>query len=87
MPDKTFIILGPGDGADDIPTHWNRTTCEWVEGDGTIPETLYSRTEMFNFPLRELPVDGQGIIDTATGNQWFVTPIPGEGGQESENKI
>ena len=89
MSDKTFIILGPGEGGDDIPTHWNRVTWQWVEGNGTIPETLYSRTEVVSFPSRELPVGGHGIIDVATGNQWFVnnTPTPGEGGEESENKI
>ena len=73
MSDKTFIILGPGDGGeDDIPTHWNKSTWQWVEGDGTIPETLYSRTEIESFPLGELPVGVHTVMDTKTGMQWTI---------------
>ena len=70
MSERTFVILGPGDDDDDIPKHWNKATWQWVEDDGTIPETLFTRTEVFNFPPGELPLGVQGIIDTETGRQW-----------------
>ena len=75
MSERTFVILGPGDD-DDIPKHWNKSTWEWVEGNGLIPETLYTRTEIEGFPPGELPVGVHTVMDLKTGAQWT---IRGEG--------
>ena len=83
MLDKNFAILGPNDD-EGIPHHWNRSTWQWVEGDGVIPETLYTGAEVFDFYRRgELPVGCHTIIGVNTGAQWNVTPTTGGTPQES----
>ena len=51
---------------------------QWVEWDNA---TLYTESEVFAFPPRELPVGGRGIIGIVT--QEIYTPHQGEAPKES----
>ncbi len=64
MP-KPYVIVGPND-EQGLPQYW---TLDWCWGDFTV--AIHYGKEVFQFPPRELPLGGRGILDLDSGMLYY----------------
>ena len=71
---NNYVIVGPNDESDDVPTFWNNDTWQWVD---------FEHATRFNcnvLRLQTLPPGGLYVLDIRTIETSWLTVPPAGGG-------